>query len=351
MSKATTKATYALLAYCAFGAVARGQSPVPPSNGSLAYHVSHRQFDAGSGDFDYMTFDQDLGRLYVTRDGGAEVYDTRHPELAYIASIPAIPGRLVDKVVLVPTRNLGFTSNGEGASTTIFDTGSLRMKGTFPLGEDSDAALYDEVTGHAFFFSPTAKEAVVYDLGSHSVLAHVPLGSAPEFAVDDGAGHIYVNLPDTSMIAKIDARSKTVVASFTVDPSCGFNASLDIDLADRLLFAGCFNGVLDVIDIGTEKTVSTFQTGAVPDAVVFDPFRKLLFVSSVAHVISVIQVVSPATQVLSQSIPVGSGTRTIAEDYRTGKVYSMSVKYGPPLVKGGFPSPIPDTVFIDTISP
>ena len=325
-------------------AAAHGQAP-------FTYHVAHKLQVGGEGNFDYLSFDQSHGRLFVTRVGGVEVFDANKPELALAAEIPGSPGNLTNDAVLIEDRDLGFTSNGTGASTTVFRLSNLDVLGTFSLGEETDAAVYDDTSGLAVFFSGVGQEAVLYDLARRQIVGRIALGASPEFAVDDHAGSIYVNLPSKGQIAKIDTRSRRVVSLFTVDPSCQANSSIDVDSADRLLFVGCFNGVMDIVDKDTGLTVSTLPIGMLSDAVLYDAEIRTVFAVSVYGSINAIYVHGHSKQTPLGVANTPFGTHTLADDFRTHRLFTDTATFGHLDKKYPIPPVVPGTFKVLTLQP
>ena len=72
---------------------------------------------------------------------------------------------------------------------------------------------FGERMRYVFRHLPVAgsKDATAIDVASGTVDGTIPLGGKPEFAVGDGAGHIYDNIEDTSEIVAIDAKHAAVV--------------------------------------------------------------------------------------------------------------------------------------------
>ena len=323
---------------------ARGQAP-------FTYHVAHTLKVGGEGDFDYLSFDQTHGRLFVTRVGGVEVFDANKPDLALVGEIPGSPGNLTNGAVLAEDRDIGFTSNGAGASTTLFRLSTLDVLGTFPLGEETDAAVYDDTSALAVFFSAVGQEAVLYDLARRQITGRIALGASPEFAVDDHAGSIYVNLPSKGQVARIDMRSRRIVSVFTVDPSCQANSSIDIDIADRLLFVGCFNGVMDILDRDTGLTVSTLPIGQVSDAVLYDAEIRTVFAVSVYGSVTAISVQGHAQQTPLGVAKTPFGTHTLAADLRTHRLFTDTATFGAFEKNNPIPPVIPGTFKVLTLQP
>ncbi len=121
-------------------AAAHGQAP-------FTYHVAHTMTVGGEGDFDYLTFDQFLGRVFVARVGGVQVFDANCPALSLVGEVSGSPSSLTSVALLVEDRDLGFTSNGAGSSTTIVQLSTLKVLDTVLLGEETDAAVHDDISG------------------------------------------------------------------------------------------------------------------------------------------------------------------------------------------------------------
>ena len=63
-------------------------------------------------------------------------------------------------------------------------------------------------------FSHRAPNATVINAADGSVVGTVDLGGAPEQAVTDGKGHLYVDIEDKDNIAVVDAKTLTVTAHY-----------------------------------------------------------------------------------------------------------------------------------------
>ncbi len=302
----------------------------------------------GEGDFDFLGFDQARQRLFVTRVGGVDVYDASTDTPALVGSVPTSAGILTNDAIAVDDRGFGFTSGGSG-TTTIFDLSTLKVIATPKLGTGTDAAVYDPSTGDAVFLSPDNDTAVVFDFVSRKVVGTIPLGVAPESGAAGGNGLVYVNLPDAGEVATIDVRSRRIVSEAAVDPSCASNMGMAIDTADKLLFLGCANGVLDITNLaGT--TLATAPVGRVPDQVAFDPVTKTVFAGSVGSVLSVVTL-NPATGgPLVTSVASQVGARTIAVDATTGRAFNITEDFGA-VGPNGMPTPFPGTLRLLTYDP
>src|SRR5437016_2316838 len=78
----------------------------------------------------------------------------------------------------------------------------------------------------------------VLDAQSGAVLKTIKLSGAPEFAVSDGKGHVYVNLENTSSVVKIDSKKNRIESTWSVSPGEEPNG-ISMDVKSQTLFIAC----------------------------------------------------------------------------------------------------------------
>lgn len=114
-----TKSTFALAAGCAvLGATSLISAPVQAAD--FDYKVVATQKLEGDVKWDYLTFDADHHRLFLTRGDHVDVYDLATK--AVVGTIPNTNG--VHGVALAPKLDRGFTSNGKDNTVTVFELSS-----------------------------------------------------------------------------------------------------------------------------------------------------------------------------------------------------------------------------------
>lgn len=169
---------------------------------------------AGEGRWDYLVFDAQARRLFVTRESRVIVLDADTGKS--VGEIPDTPG--VHGVALASDLGRGFTSNGRGGSATIFDLKTLKVIGTVKTGENPDAIVYEPTTKRIFTMNGRSHDATVIDGAEGKAVGRIELGGKPEFAVADGSGRLFVNLEEKSEIAVLDAKELTVTARWPLAP-------------------------------------------------------------------------------------------------------------------------------------
>jgi DNA-binding beta-propeller fold protein YncE len=310
-----------------------GQSPTP------GYHVARKIKIGGDGGFDYVTADPARKRVFLTHATHVVVYDLAQDRVT--GDIPNTIG--VHGVALAPELNRGFTSNGRDSSVTIFDYTTLAIITTLPIHAiNPDAITYDPATRRIFTWNHGTHDATVIDAAKGTVEGTIPNMGVPEAAVVDGEGTLWVNLEDSSKIVKVDTKSLKEIGRFSIAP-CEGPTGLAIDLANRILFSVC-DQVMAVIDGDKETVITTVPICRNPDGAGFDPQKKLAFASCGDGNITVVREVSRTEFTPVQTVPTQRGTRTMAVDPTTHRLYTLAVEYGPtpePATAGGRPGRAP----------
>lgn len=185
-----------------------------PALGQKQFKVSERVKLGGDGGWDYLTYDQDGGRLFITRGSHVMVIDAKTLKLA--GDIPDLSG--IHGVALAPESNRGFVSNGGDNTVTIFDLKTLSKLDSVKVGERPDAILYDPFSKRVFTFNARSHDSTAIDAASSKVAGTIPLGGKPEFPASDGQGKVYVNIEDKSQIAEIDVTRLAVLNTWSIAP-------------------------------------------------------------------------------------------------------------------------------------
>ncbi|HXH42078.1 MAG TPA: YncE family protein [Thermoanaerobaculia bacterium] len=310
-----------------------------------AWHVSRHIPIGGSGGWDYMAIDSPARRAYVSHGDRVEVVDVDSGKV--VGLIPDTPG--VHGIAIDHDGGRGFISDGRVSMMTIFDLKTLnRISDVKSTGDNPDAILFDPSTKHVFTFNGRGKNATVYNTHG-KVVATIDLGGKPEFGVSDGHGHVYVNVEDTSELARIDAKTNTVSARWKLAP-CESPSGLAIDRKHHRLFTVCENEIMTVVDAANGHVVTTVPTGKGTDAAAFDDERQLAFASNGrSATLTVIHESTPDKYDVVDNVATQLSARTMALDTKTHHVFLPAAKFGdapapteknprprPPVVPGSF---------------
>jgi len=291
--------------------------------GSAPYVLSQTWALGGEGRWDYATCSADGSRLYVTRSSHTQVIDTATGHLAAdILGTPSCHG-----VALAPAAQRGFISSA--ATVVVVSLTTNQVLGVIPAAADADGIITDAFSQHVLVFCGDAHVAVPISIDVDPVHGHadqpIALGGDPEFAVSDGAGHVYANIKDTAEVVAINTRTWAIDHRFPIE--LGANPTgLSLDPATRLLFIGCRNRQLVVMNADTGVIVTRIPIGSGVDATAVHAGRA--FASCGDGTVSVVRVAPGGITVL----PVTAtqvGARTMAINPVSGAIYLPTSDFAP----------------------
>src|SRR3981189_3042577 len=227
----------------------------PPEGG---YHLLKKYglgaAPGGKEYWDYITFDASSRRLYISHNTEVKVVDADSG--AIIGSIPDL--KRVHGIALVPDLGRGFISDGGADEAVVFDLKTLKVTGHIKTGGNRECLLYEPASKHIFTMNGKSNDATVIDPATATVVATIPMGGRPEYAVADGKGMIYDNIEDKDEVVALDSRTNTVKAHWPIAPSGGATA-MDMDVQHHRLFIGGRNKLLAIMDAGSGKGLQTFS--------------------------------------------------------------------------------------------
>lgn len=301
------------LAVCAFTASAQ----------TTGYHIIKKIAVPGQGSWDYLTVDEGARRLYVSHGTQVEVLDVDSGDI--VGKIEKTPG--VHGIAVAPELGRGFISNGQSSTVTIFDLKTLKTIGDVPVGKKPDAIIYDPATANVFAFNGNGNSASAIHAADGKIAGTVDLGGGPEFAADDGAGYVYDNIEDDSLVVKINSRSMKVEQRWPTAP-CASPSSMAIDRPNRRLFLGCRSRVMAVMNADTGQVITTLPIGDHVDATAFDPDARLIFNSNGEGTVTIIHEDNPDKYSLVETVKTVPRAKTMALDPKTHKLFLSTTESG-----------------------
>ncbi len=292
-----------------------------PSGGG--YSVVKKISIPGDGSWDYLTVDEAARRLYVSHGTRVEVLDVDTG--AIVGKIANTLG--VHGIAIAPELGRGFVSNGKSSTVTIFDLKTLNTISQVPTGNKPDAIIYDSATSRVFAFNGGSNSATAIQAADGKVAGTVDLGGGPEFAVADGAGYVYDNLEDESLVLKINSRTLKVEQRWPTAP-CASPSSMAMDRPNRRLFLGCRSKVMAVMNADTGQVITTLPIGDHVDATAFDSANGLIFNSNGEGTITVIHQESPDKYSLVENVKTLPRAKTMALDPKTHQLFLSTAESG-----------------------
>lgn len=300
------------------------------------YHSGRKITIGGDGGWDYLITDPSAARLYVSHGTEVDVIDTKTGAIA--GKITGLKG--VHGIALADEFGRGFISNGQAGTVTIFDLKTLQRIGDdVPAGKNPDAIIYDPGSKRVFAFNGRSSDATVIDAQKGTVAGTVALEGKPEFAAADGAGHVYVNIEDKSMVFDIDSNKLVVEHRWSLAP-CEEPSGMAMDTKHRRIFAGCHNNMVAVMNADNGHVVATPTIGTGVDATAFDSSTGLVYNSCGDGTLSVIHEDSPDKYSVVENVKTQAGARTMALDTKTHAVFLAIADFEPaPEPAAGQPRP------------
>ncbi|HEY4029180.1 MAG TPA: hypothetical protein VGM25_02470 [Caulobacteraceae bacterium] len=307
----------------ALGAAATAASAQPATG---PYKVLQTVKAGGDGGFDYVYADAANRRLYVPRSGaGARitVFD-----LDTLAPAGAIANTSGHGAAVDPKAGHGFSSSKPVA---MWDAKTLAPIKTIEVQGNPDGILGDPAGQRIYILSHAAPHVTAIDAVDGSVVGTVDIGGAPEQAVSDGAGRLYVDVEDKDQIAVVDAKAMTLVKSYGLQGRCGTPAGLALDAKTHVLFVACRTpAVMAMVNADSGQILAVLPIGVGVDGAAFNPATAEAFASTGDGILTVIKETSPTSFVVEQSVQTKAGAKTLTLDAKTGHVLLIAAEYGPP---------------------
>jgi hypothetical protein len=281
----------------------------------------------GEGGFDYIFADVEARRLYIPRGGPTgqlTVFNLDTLESAGAIANVSAGGATVD-----PKFHHGFSTT---KPITMWDANTLKVIKTIEVDGRPDGILFDPYNERVWVLSHMPPYATVIDAKEGTVVGTVDLGGAPEQAVSDGKGTIYVNISDKANIAVVDAKNMTVTAHYDVSSKGTRGSGLAFDAKNHVLFAYYRQPSPTVVIVNAENgnIITTLPTGIGVDTVTFNPATMEAISAEGGGSMTFIKENSPTSFEVEQTLPTLAGAKTLALDTKTNHVLTMTAEYEPP---------------------
>jgi DNA-binding beta-propeller fold protein YncE len=305
------------------------------------YKVSNRISFSGDAGWDYLFADSEARQLYVSHGDEVEVIDLDSQKpVAKLTGLSRIHG-----IAIADDLDRAFISDGGANVVVIFDTKSRAELQRVKTGTNPDGIVYDSYSKRVFAFNGRSQDATAIDAATGTVAGTITLGGKPEFPVSDGKGGLYANIEDKSEIVKINPKTLQVEKRWPLAP-CEEPSGLAMDPSSDRLFAVCSNQKMAVVDADSGKVVATVPIGDGPDAVAFDPGKKLIVSSNgQSGTVTIIKEDAADQYTVVENAATEKSARTLALDTKTHVLYLSAAQFGAaPAATADNPHPRPKVV-------
>ncbi|HUZ13033.1 MAG TPA: hypothetical protein VMU93_09310 [Caulobacteraceae bacterium] len=290
------------------------------------------------GGWDYASFDAARRRVYVAHGNVvlAVNADTEKLNPAFAA------GDGLHEVLPIPGSSEILTTNSGDDTAKILRASNGSLIAALPVAADADAATYDPATGLAVVVNGAPGLLTLVDVPARKVVGTIKVDGRLEFAATDGKGRLYVNVVDKGQVAVVNLKARKVTGYYAMK-GCGRPTGLAYVLGGRLV-SSCASGVAMILDAATGRQIAALKIGGFPDAVLYDPVRRLAMIpTALDGRLNVIALSGPHDNTIIDRVPTQIGARTGAVDPKTGRVWLPTATYNLPVPPGQRPTTKPGT--------
>ena len=280
----------------------------------------------GEGGFDYIFADVEGRRLYIPRGGPAGQLMVFN--LDTLESVGAIAGVSAGGATVDPKSHHGFSTT---KPITMWDASTLKAIKTIDVDGRPDGILVDPYNARVWVLSHQPPHATVIDAKEGTVVGTLDLGGAPEQAVSDGKGTMYVNIADKANIAVVDTKNMKVTAHYDVSSKGSSGSGLAFDAKNHVLFAYYRqpSPVVVIVNADNGNIITTLQTGMGVDTVAFNPATMEAISAEGGGSMTFIKENSPTSFAVEQTLQTMLGAKTLALDTKTNHLLTMTAEWGP----------------------
>jgi DNA-binding beta-propeller fold protein YncE len=290
---------------------------------SASFRIIDKWHIGGTGTWNRLMADPENHRLYVTRGEKIIVVDTlTGKQIGEIAG-----SKSIRTVCLNPDSHTGYFTDSVSGVVRVFDVQTLRVTGSVVVGIDPDAAVFDEQSSTLLVLNDGSKDATLIATADNCALATITLPGRPASAVTNEEGLAFVSLNDSKELVRIDLRNHKLLGTWS-EPDCSGPSGLAINPAKHVVYSVCENNRLVALDSRTGQLLSTADLPEGTRDIVFDMRRKLLFGASGSGTLTILKADHAGHLALLQTLRTMPGTRTVAVDSSTGRVYLDASQFG-----------------------
>jgi hypothetical protein len=303
----------------------QGSTQSAPTAGP--YRVLKTAKVGGEGGYDYIFADVKSRRLYIPRGGPTGRLTVFN--LDTLESVGTIDNVSAGGATVDPKSHHGFSTT---KPITMWDASTLKTIKTIDVDGRPDGILCDPYNARVWVLSHRPPYATVIDAKQGTVVGTLDLGGAPEQAVSDGKGTIYVNISDKANVAVVDAKHMTVTAHYDVSSKGSGGSGLALDAKNHVLFAYYRQPSPTVVILNAKNgsIITTLPTGTGVDTVAFNPATMEAISAENGGSMTFIKENSPTSFEVEQTLPTMKGAKTLALDTKTNHALTMAAEFGPP---------------------
>jgi YVTN family beta-propeller protein len=290
------------------------------------FHVESQWNVGGKGGWGSLCLDTSAHQLYIPRTDYVMVVDTMTGKV--VGQIEGLTS--VRNIVLDDSGKFGYVTDvtdGTAGFVRVFDRSTFKLITSVPTGQIPYTIVFDPITKSVLVFNSRGRSATVIDSATNEVVATIPLGGRPSYAVSDGKGSVFVAMPALGEITRIDTVAKKVTASWQLAPCTG-PTGLAIDRARHQLFTVCEDHNLIAINADTGRVTPVGDAPANSGDLDFDSKDNMLFIADSSGALTIFHRDSLGKYSRFQTVNTRPGARVMTVSQRDDKAYLVTSKFG-----------------------
>lgn len=268
--------------------------------------------------WDYASFDPRTHLLFIAHlgDGVVTVVDTEAQRV--VADIGAV-GQ-AHGVLVIPGLDRVYASATQTDEVVAIDEATLKIVARMPGGNYPDGMAYAPDAHKLYVSDETGATETVIDVRSNRRTNTIALGGeAGNTQYDPVSRHIFVNVQTRQELVEIDPASDRIVARHALKGAQGNHGLLIVP--EGLAFIACEgNDTLLVFDLAAKRVAASFEVGAGPDVLAYDPTLHWLYVAGEGGTVSLFSVERGVVRSLGEG-PVGPNAHVVSADALTHRSY------------------------------
>jgi DNA-binding beta-propeller fold protein YncE len=290
------------------------------------FHVQDQWNLGGKGGWGFLVLDTSAHRLYIPRTDRVMVVDTDSGKL--LGEVEGMKNNR--EIALDDSGKYGYVTDptdGSAGYVRVFDRSNFKVVASVPTGAVPNAIVFDPSSKSVVAFNSHSHSATIIETTNNQVTATVPLAGRPGSAISDGTGSVFVTLPASGEIARIDVAARKVSATWQLTPCTG-PSGLAVDTSRHQLFTACEDHNLVTIDIDTGHVAAIGDAPPNAGDIDFDAQHNLLFVADATGTLSIFRRDSALKYSRVQQVKTQPGARTMAVNPKDLKAYLVTSKFG-----------------------
>ena len=215
-------------------------------------------------------------RIFVAHTAKATIEVIDGDSLVHACTIPGCPE--ASGVLCAQEEGLVFAAARGAGKVLVIDAVSLAVQREFATGPRPNGLAWNGRTGTLLVADVEDLSARLLSAGSGELVGNVDLPGRPRWCVYDAAADRFlVNIRDPACVAVVAGEPPGLVDRWPVS-SAGPHG-LDLEVTGGRAFVAADGGAVSVLDLSTGREVASVPIGGEPDAIWYNPLRRVLYVA------------------------------------------------------------------------